>query len=87
MIFFSVGSKRCPFLDAPSNGFVVITGFQPQSNATYFCNDGYVLMNGDQVQECMPDHHWSGTPAACQSVLFLNCSHTYMWSSTSVTEL
>ena len=59
--------QKCPFLDAPSNGFVVITGFQPPANATYFCNEGYVLMNGDQVQECMPSHSWSGTPASCQS--------------------
>ena len=68
-IFFLADSSKCEFLDAPTNGFVVIGGFQHGDNATYFCNTDYFLMNGDHVRQCMTNGQWSGNAPSCQSML------------------
>ena len=49
MFLFIVDSNKCPFLDAPTNGFVVIQGFRHGDNASYFCNADYIVMSGDHV--------------------------------------
>ena len=54
-VCFVVDFGKCPFLDAPDNGFVVIRGFLVGDNATYFCNADYILMSGDHVRHCMTD--------------------------------
>ena len=66
-VCFVVDFGKCPFLDAPDNGFVVIRGFLVGDNATYFCNADYILMSGDHVRHCMTDGQWSGSIPSCQS--------------------
>ena len=68
--YFLADTSKCQFLDAPTNGFVVIGGFQHGNNVTYFCNADYVLMHGDHVRQCMTDGQWSGSAPSCEGMLF-----------------
>ena len=67
MFLFIVDSNKCPFLDAPTNGFVVIRGFRHGDNASYFCNADYIVMSGDHARQCMTNGQWSGQAPTCQS--------------------
>ena len=67
MFLFIVDSNKCPFLDAPTDGFVVIRGFRHGDNASYFCNADYIVMSGDHARQCMTNGQWSGQAPTCQS--------------------
>lgn len=55
----------CGALRAPHNGRV---DFQDRSNgseATYGCDQGYVLRFGDSIRTCLENSQWSGSAPCC----------------------
>ena len=56
----------CGVLLSPDNGAVSLTGTTFMSTATYSCNAGHTLINGDEVRECQSDRIWSGIQPTCQ---------------------
>ena len=36
------------------------------SVASYVCDTGYTLTDGDKERTCGPDNRWSGTPPVCE---------------------
>ena len=62
---------RCPQLQDPVNGEVIITGDTPSSTATYFCNSGYEL-KGAKIRTCQINGEWSGTDPVCIGTIRFN---------------
>ena len=54
----------CPGLDDPENGKVSVPSTSYLSEATYTCNDGFII-NGNPIRECGPDELWSGSEPSC----------------------
>ena len=53
------------------------------NTATYSCNIGHTLINGDEIRECQSDRTWSGVQPTCQgrsninyNVVMLQHAHT-----------
>ena len=38
------------------------------SVATYSCNDGYNLVDGDMMRTCLASGNWSGAAPTCTSI-------------------
>ena len=64
-MLFLFAAAKCGNLDSPRNGRVFLTGNAVGSTATYRCNDGFVLTNGDRIRECGANGRWSGTAPSC----------------------
>ena len=57
-----------------ANGCVCLTGVVTGAQATYICDDGYMLEGG--TRDCMDDGAWSGTSSpTCSKVRSHNCTH------------
>ena len=68
-ICFSYVAVDCGTLLSPDNGAISLTGTTFMNTATYSCNVGYTLINGDQIRECRSDGTWSGMQPVCQGGL------------------
>lgn len=57
----------CPTLDDPNDGRVVLSGSSAtfMSNATYSCNERFILIGGDDVRTCQANRTWSGSEPTC----------------------
>lgn len=56
--------KRCPYLDAPSNGELYYEDVVYQSTINYTCNEGYILVGADSA-ECLANGTWSTAVPEC----------------------
>ena len=68
----------CGSLADPVFGEVQTSGTTFNSTATYSCNDGYNLVDGDMMRTCLASGSWSGTPPTCRG-------HTIGNSCTAIT--
>ena len=69
----------CPDLPDPMYGDIdymndTTAPFELETKAVYRCNEGFVLVGGDEVRECMStgdvEGEWSGTAPSCQGNAF-----------------
>ena len=60
-------AQRCPSLDPPQNGQVVVSGLTSGSTATYSCLGGFSLV-GNEVRTCLENGIWSSVPPFCRQV-------------------
>ena len=58
-------SSACPVLTDPENGDVDISGFFPGAEATYECDNGYILVGVD-TRNCGENGQWSGDKPSCE---------------------
>lgn len=56
---------NCGELQDPDFGSVAFTTTTFRSNATYTCDDGY-LLNGTALRTCQADRNWSEEEPSCQ---------------------
>ena len=69
MLFFLAGVV-CPDLQNPPDGVVSLSdGTAFGSQATYTCNDGFVISSGDDTRTCEANGEWSGTIPTCERML------------------
>lgn len=54
----------CPGLDAPENGGVSVPSTSYLSEATYTCDDGFII-DGIATRQCGPDEMWLGNEPSC----------------------
>lgn len=54
----------CPALDPPAHGEVVPSSLNVDGQASYSCDDGY-LLSSRVVRKCQADGTWSGTTPRC----------------------
>ena len=47
------------------NGVICYNGTSTGSLATYHCNSGYQLKDGDGMRRCQSDSNWDGQMATC----------------------
>ena len=59
---------ECGPLGYPANGDILLHGTLLHSNATFFCDDGYIL-EGSELRVCLADGTWSGTTTSCKCEL------------------
>ena len=57
---------RCPDLEDPTNGAVLIEGEGEGALATYTCISGFQL-SGEGTLECTADGEWVPSPPTCES--------------------
>lgn len=55
----------CGALNSPHNGRVTFQERTNGSEATYECDEGYVLRFGDSIRTCMENSQWSGNAPCC----------------------
>ena len=60
----------CPNLTAPDNGTLAESGYGLFDNATFSCDDGF-LLNGSSVLQCQINRQWDGEEPLC--IGKLNC--------------
>lgn len=61
---------QCPFLEAPSNGFLTLSNRRCfKSEVTYGCNAGYELYGGDMIRTCQQNRLWSGQQPSCIRII------------------
>jgi hypothetical protein len=56
---------RCPFLEVPTNGNRSVSGYSVGDNATFWCYEGFELLQGASFIVCREDGGWSGTAPMC----------------------
>jgi len=56
---------ECPELDHPDNGKVEVEGQEVGHTATYTCDFGFVIKDGDIMRTCQDDGTWSGDAPVC----------------------
>ena len=56
----------CGDLADLENGAVEVTDTTFNSVATYSCNDGYNLVDGDMMRTCLASGTWSGSQPSCE---------------------
>ena len=51
------------------------------SQATYTCNDGFVISSGDDTRTCEANGEWSGSEPTCgkQPISYHNLAGTNFW--------
>ena len=57
---------QCGVLQAPSDGYIHVTGIHYGDTATYFCHQSYHL-TGKADRSCLASGYWSGAAAECMS--------------------
>lgn len=62
-LFFSV--IRCPFLEEPENGNRSVSGYLPGDNATFMCNEDFVMLQGHKIRYCTVNGSWTGAEVIC----------------------
>lgn len=61
---------RCPFVDVPTNGNRSVSGYSVGANATFWCKEGFQLIQGVSFIVCREDGGWSGgTPMCVEKVV------------------
>ena len=70
MYLFHVGvnTADCDPLFPPLNGTVSFENTTSGSLATYFCDDGFILLGGDETRTCI-NGVWSDSDPACNCKL------------------
>ena len=71
-IFSYTVAVDCGNLANPTNGRVDLTGTTFGSIATYTCNSGFILANGNRIRQCGANEQWSGTAPNCVRKLLHN---------------
>ena len=74
LIHLSHVAVDCGDLINPDNGAVSLTGTTFMNTATYTCNAGHTLINGDEIRECQSNRTWSGMQPTCQGIRLSNNS-------------
>ena len=75
-IFSYTVAVDCGNLANPANGRVDLTGTTFGSIATYTCNSGFILANGNRIRQCGANEQWSGTAPNCVRKLLHNYNPT-----------
>ena len=66
MIFFLFLAVMCPILPDPDNATIFVSGRSVGSQATYICNSGFVVREGDVIiRNCLSSGQWSETEPQC----------------------
>ena len=61
---------ECVDLQAPNDGAVKVTNDTDVAMATYTCNPGYEMIEGDtSTRTCLPTAEWSGSEPVCARML------------------
>ncbi len=47
-----------------------MTGTTVGSTASYTCDQGFFLTNGDSVRQCQPNGQWSGNEPTCEGIMW-----------------
>ena len=64
-MFFAGKVIKCPDIDDPRYGDVVLSGRKPGSKATYTCDSGFNLV-GAATRKCLLNGKWSGRAPVCK---------------------
>nr|XP_022317554.1 sushi domain-containing protein 2-like [Crassostrea virginica] len=56
---------RCPFLEVPANGNRSVSGYSVGDNATFWCDQGFRLLQGSSFLVCGESGAWSGGTPVC----------------------
>ena len=72
-----ISAGLCANLTNPGNGTIMVTEQTEGSDATYTCNKGYQLTDGNRTRTCMDTGMWSGQKPTCLRMknAFLMCTH------------
>jgi len=62
----------CELLPSVPNGFFNTSSNTVGAVATYFCNDSFVLSNGE-IRVCSQNGSWSGQSPTCERGVLNNC--------------
>ena len=63
--FVHFSERRCPMLDAPHNGEVSQPSRTVDSVATYSCNIGFTIVEGDEMRTCNANSTWDREALLC----------------------
>ena len=63
---FTFSVPRCPFLEAPRNGWMTAGLFTEGTNISFHCNDRYYL-EGPSYIMCLEGALWDNDPPVCKS--------------------
>ncbi|XP_062524003.1 coadhesin-like isoform X2 [Corticium candelabrum] len=84
--------NKCESLLSPNNGNVTTQKIHTTVIATYSCESGYLLKNGDSTRICLPSGLWSGTHPSCEGYELSDdkqktrrCQENRKWSGTELT--
>ena len=58
---------RCPVLQAPQNGMIMMLSQEYEAEANYSCNAGFIL-NGVSTRTCGPGGVWTGEDPMCNGM-------------------
>ena len=61
----ALGFPKCPTLPSIPNGEVDYPNQEPDTTATYSCNNGFVLV-GQETRKCGQDGQWTGEQPSCK---------------------